>query len=220
MIDIELIKESLPRLYHGTLVTLQIALLACLIGIILGTILGVFQTRKNVLIKGLANFYAVIFRGTPMLIQIFFMRYGVLPLLGLKISAFWTVVIAIGLNSAAYISQIIKIGILSINKGQIEAAKVLGFSHMQTIRYILLPQAFRKTLPALANEFITLIKDSSLASTIGVMELFKEGTSIISRTYEPITMYVCIALIYLAITSTLGFVVNVLYKKLNPHVKN
>lgn len=220
MINFSLLQEAMPTLLRGASVSLQIALFSCLIGVVLGTILGIAQTRKVWLVRFLATLYAIIIRGTPMLIQIFFMRYGLLPLLGVKVPAFWTAVIAIGLNSAAYISQVIRAGILSINKGQIEAAKTLGFSQLQAIRFIVLPQAFRKTLPALGNELITLVKDSSLAYTIGVAELFKQGVAVISRTYEPLTIYLAIAAIYLVITSILSILVNWLYRKLNPHVEH
>lgn len=220
MINTELLYSSLPALLRGASVSLKIAFFSCCIGIGLGVILGVLQTRKHKVIAWPADIYAMIIRGTPMLIQIFFLRYGILPLLHVSCSGFWTAVIAIGLNSGAYISQVIKTGILSINRGQLEAARVLGFTPFQTIRFIVLPQALRKTLPALGNEFITLIKDSSLAYTIGVAELFKEGVAVISRTYEPLTIYAIIAALYLCMTSVIGVVVHWLYRKLNPHVKN
>ena len=174
MIDIKLIQESLPLLLRGALVTLQIAAFGALIGIIGGTLLGVAQTAKSRLARWLVTLYVTIIRGTPMLIQITFAFY-VLPQLGISLPAFWVAVVAIGLNSAAYVSQIIRAGIKSIGKGQIEAGRVLGLTNMQITRHIVLPQAFRVIIPALGNEFITLVKDSSLASVIGVVELSKEG---------------------------------------------
>lgn len=149
-----------------------------------------------------------------MLIQIPFFYY-LLPEIGIELSLFATAVIAIGLNSTAYISQIVRSGIISIGKGQTEAAHVLGFTPLQTMRYILFPQALRTVLPALLNEFITLIKDSSLASTIGVVELFKEGTIIISRTYAVIPIYCAIALIYLVLTTALSFLTALIERKMN-----
>src|SRR5258708_10046567 len=174
IIDINLIIEYLPLLLQGLLVTLQIAGISCCIGLILGTILALLETSNHSLLRLFVTIYVVIIRGTPMLIQIF-CAYFLLHQIGIHNSALWTAIIAIGLNSAAYISQIIRSGISSIGSGQIEAAQVLGFSTTDTIRYIILPQALRTTLPALGNEFVTLIKDSALASVISVPELTKQA---------------------------------------------
>jgi len=148
-----------------------------------------------------------------MLVQIMIVFY-VLPQLGVNLSAFWAAVIAIGCNSSAYLSQVIKAGIVSIGKGQWEAAQVLGFSRAQTLRYIILPQTVRVILPALGNEFVTLLKDSSLASSIGAVELVKEGTLIISRTYKVIPVYCMMTLIYLAMTTVLLFALGRLEKRM------
>ncbi len=194
MIDFQLIQESLPLLLRGAAVTLQIAGLSTAIGIVLGTLLGVAQTSKSPLWRSLVTLYVTIIRGIPMLIQITF-AYYVLPQLGLSLPAFWVAVVAIGLNSAAYVSQIIKSGIKSIGRGQMEAGKVLGLSPLQITRYVILPQAFRVVIPALGNEFITLVKDSSLA-------------------------FAAVAIIYLIITTTLSLVINWFEKKVNTHAQH
>ncbi|MFZ5954162.1 MAG: amino acid ABC transporter permease [Candidatus Dependentiae bacterium] len=219
MIDLPLIVQSLPALWRGTLVTLQIAGLSGLIGMLLGTVLGIAHTSQFKPLRWLITAYVTIIRGTPMLIQITIAFY-VLPQLGLGLPAFWAAVCAIGLNSAAYVSQIIKAGILSINKGQVEAAYTLGLSRMQTLQYIVLPQAFKVVTPALGNEFITLVKDSSLASVIGVVELTREGSLIRSRTFDYFTLYAAIALIYLIITTTLSILVSIVEQRMNQHAKN
>lgn len=219
MIDIELLYQSLPRLAYGAWVSLQIAALACSLGLTLGTLLGILQAGTNKLISGLVALYVTLFRGTPMLVQIAFI-YFVLPEIGISLPAFWTAIIAIGLNSSAYISQIIRSGIGSVSKGQIEAGRVLGLSNVAITRYIVLPQALRMVLPALGNEFITLIKDSSLASTIGVAELSKEGSIIRSQTFDVITTYFGVALMYLLMTTTLSLAVNALERRMNRHVKH
>ena len=219
IIDINLIIEYLPLLLQGLVVTLQIAGISCCIGLILGTILALLETSNNGILRTLVTIYVVIIRGTPMLIQIF-SAYFLLPQLGIHISAFWTAIIAIGLNSAAYISQIIRSGISSIGVGQLEAAKVLGFSTYDTIIYIILPQALRTTLPSLGNEFVTLIKDSSLASLIGVAELTKQGNFIKSKTFDAITVYFAIAILYLIVTSTISFLVARLEKRMNIHAQD
>jgi His/Glu/Gln/Arg/opine family amino acid ABC transporter permease subunit len=212
----DVIKEALPYLLRGTLVTLQIACFSSLFGFIGGTFLGFLHSSKNRFMHIIATLYVTLFRGTPMLIQIPFFYY-LLPMLGIELSLFMTAVIAIGLNSTAYISQIIRSGIASVSQGQREAAHVLGFSRWQTMRFIIFPQAIRLVIPALLNEFITLIKDSSLASTIGVVELFKEGTIIISRTYAVIPIYCAVAAIYLILTTLLSCIAVVVERKMNPH---
>lgn len=219
IIDFNLIAQYLPVLLQGLVVTLQIALIGCLIGGILGTILALMQTSGNKLMRIFVTSYVVIIRGTPMLIQIF-CAYFLLPQIGIHITALWTAIIAIGLNSAAYISQIIRSGISSVGMGQFEAAKVLGFSTSDTICYIVLPQALRTTLPALGNEFVTLIKDSALASIIGVSELTKQASFVKSKTFDAITVYFAVAILYLILTSTVSFLVARLERRMNIHAQD
>lgn len=204
MIDFQLILESLPALGLGTLVSLQITLIATIIGCSLGTILAFLESAPSKPVRAFVLMYVALFRGTPMLVQILCVFY-VLPQLGIFIPAFWAASVAIGLNSAAYISQSIRSGINAVPIGQIEAAKTLGLSYRATQIHIVLPQAFRVALPALGNELITLIKDSSLASVIGVMELSKEASIIRSRTYDAFSILLAVSLIYLLLTSTLTF---------------
>lgn len=219
IIDFKLIVDSLPLLLQGVLVTLQIAGGGCLIGLVFGTVLALLQTSNNSFLRFLVGCYIVIIRGTPMLIQILCAFY-VLPQLGIRLDALPTAIIAIGLNSAAYISQIIRSGISSVGVGQIEAAKVLGLSSLDTTRYIILPQALRIVLPALGNEFVTLIKDSALASVIGVAELSKQGRFIISKTYDGISVFFALAILYLLITSTISFIVAQLEKRMSLHAQD
>lgn len=219
IIDFNLIIEYLPALLKGLIVTLQIAGIGCFIGLVLGTILALMQTSNNKALRIFVTSYVVIIRGTPMLIQIL-CAYFLLPQIGINVPALWTAIIAIGLNSAAYISQIIRSGISSIATGQMEAAKVLGFSTSDTIRYIVLPQALRTTLPALGNEFVTLIKDSALASVISVPELTKQANFIKSKTFDAITVYFAVAILYLILTSTISFFVAHLEKRMNNYAQD
>lgn len=218
MINLSIILKYLPDLLRGTVVSIFIAMSALTIGILLGTILGVLHTSENKYIRGLITFYVTIIRGTPMLIQLAIIFYLFSNLF--MIPALAAAIISIGLNSAAYVSQIIKSGLQSVGKGQIEAAKVLGFSKFQIIKLITLPQAFRSVLPALGNECITLVKDSSLASTIGVMELFKESKNVISQTYDAITVFFIVALIYLVITTLISMSLKYLEVQAGTNVKN
>lgn len=219
MIDFKLIVDSLPLLLQGAFVSIQIAAFGALIGIIFGTLLGLAQTSKSRIFRWISTLYVTIIRGIPMLIQILAAFY-ILPQLGVTLPAFWVAIIAIGLNSAAYVSQIIKTGIRSIGKGQIEAGRVLGLSNLQITRYIILPQAFRVVIPSLGNEFITLVKDSSLASVIGVVELTKEGNYIRAKTFDAISVFFAVACIYLIITTTLSLFINWLERRMNRHVRH
>lgn len=219
MIDFNLIIEYTPVLLRGLIITLEIAAAASCIGLILGIVLAFMQTSNQRILWSIVSAYVIIIRGTPMLIQIL-CAYFLLPHIGIHISALWTAIIAIGLNSAAYISQVMRSGIASVGRGQIEAAKVLGFSTQDTIKYIVLPQALRTTLPALGNEFVTLIKDSALASLIGVAELTKQANFIKSKTFDAISVYFAVAVLYLILTSTVSFIVSRLEKRMNIHAQD
>lgn len=219
MIDVALLVTYWPNLVRGTLVTLEIAAIGCCMGITLGTILGFLQAQGNLYMRTAVAVYAALLRGTPMLIQIACAVF-VLPQLGINIPIFWAATLAIGFNSSAYLSQIIRAGIALVSKGQLEAAYTLGFTRMQTIRFIILPQALTAVLPALGNEFITLIKDSSLASTVGVMELTKEASYIKNQTYDALTVYCIIGVTYLLLTTPLSLLVARLEKRMNRHVNH
>lgn len=219
MIDSSLVITYWPALVRGTLVTLEIATISCLIGISLGTLLGFAQAYGSGSLRMLVTLYTTLVRGTPMLIQIACAVF-VLPQLGITIPIFWAATLAIGFNSSAYVSQIIRAGLLAVNKGQWEAAYVLGFTRLQTVRFIILPQALAAVLPALGNEFITLIKDSSLASTVGVMELTKEASYIKNQTYDALTVYCIIGCMYIMLTMPLTFFVSRLEKRLNRHANH
>lgn len=219
MINLNLLATYYPLLLKGVGLSLQIAFISCGIGAILGTALGVILAGKNKFAKFFAQLYVSIIRGTPMLIQITG-TYLVLTKAGVPISALWSATISIGLNSAAYLSQTILTGITSVSKGQLDAAKSLGFSPAQTIRYIIFPQAVRTVLPNLESEIVTLIKDSSLASTIGVYELTKQGNIIISQTFDAPTIFFAIGLMYLILTTTVTILMSLLNKKINYHAKH
>jgi His/Glu/Gln/Arg/opine family amino acid ABC transporter permease subunit len=219
MINISLIQEALPHLLRGSAMSIFIASVSLLIGIVSGTLWAILQTRGGRVTSFLVTLYITIVRGTPMLIQIVCMYY-VLSMAGFMLSATVAAILAIGMNSGAYISQIVRAGIHAVPKGQIEAAYTLGIKQTDTMRFIVLPQALRVVFPALANEAITLIKDSSLASLIGVVELYKEGQTIISQTYDALSIYVVVAALYLIMTTSLSYYANYIERRLNHHVKN
>lgn len=213
MIDYELMWSSLPALLQGACVTIEITVFASCIGYVLGIFFGLLEESDNFFVKSFLRIYVSIIRGTPMLIQILFIFF-VLPQIGIKINATFSAIVAIGLNSSAYVSQIIRSGILAIGPGQIEAAKTLGLTKVQTMLHIVLPQAIKNSFFALGNELVTLIKDSSLASIIGVMELTKEGSVIRSRTYDAFSVLLMVALIYLVLTSSVTFFLELYAKRM------
>lgn len=209
----------IPQLLQGAGITLIIAACSSLIGFIGGTLLGVAQANGSKPLRIAVTAYTTIIRGTPLLLQIMFF-FLMLSSFGIQISALSTAILAIGINSSAYISQIVRSGISSVSRGQIEAAKTLGVGSYDITRYIVLPQAFRVVVPALGNEFITLIKESSLASAIGVMELYLRGNVIISQAFNALSIYAITGVLYLIMTSTVSVLVLHLEKRLNQHVRN
>ncbi|HJM68417.1 MAG TPA: amino acid ABC transporter permease [Candidatus Babeliales bacterium] len=220
MINLTLLYEALPYLWHGTIVTIKIAYFSCILGIVIGTILALMQTSKIALLVWPVKIYVTIMRGTPMIIQIFFMYFGIFNVLFPQMPAIYAAIFAIGMNSSAYVSQIIRAGINSVSTGQLEAAQVMGLSRLQTIRHIILPQAMQVAMPALGNEFATLIKDSSLASFIGVSELFKEGRTIIAITFDQMSIFIALGLIYLILTSVASIFVSFTERRMSCHVKD
>lgn len=213
------IQEYYPLFLQGAYVSLQIAFFASFLGIFLGFLCGCLLTLRLKFLHKIIWLYVTIIRGTPMLIQVT-ATYYLLKYAGVPISAYWSAVLSIGLNSGAYMSQVVLSGINSVSVGQKEAAKTLGFSTKQIMMLIVLPQAVRTILPSLGNEFITLIKDSSLASVIGVVELNKQGSIIISETYNIPAVYITLCIVYLMLTSIVSLIVLGLEKKFSYHVKN
>lgn len=210
--DLPLVIESIPQLLRGAGLSLQIAFFGAILGLGLGGLLGIALSQKGRIVRGLANAYVTLVRGTPMLVQILALFY-LLPELGVEISPIWSASLAIGLNSAAYIAEVVRAGIGSVPVGQVEAARTLGMSEWAITCQVVMPQAIRTILPALGNEFVILVKDSSLASVIGVMELSKVGSMIRSRTYDAFTILIAVACVYLALTSLLSYFVKRLEKR-------
>ena len=200
--------KYLPYFNYGALVTVLISVLVVFLGTILGVVLAFAQRSKIKPIAWLANVYIWIFRGTPMMVQImiaFALMHINAPtiqigVLGVDFSRLIPGIIIISMNSGAYVSETVRAGINAVPKGQLEAAYSLGIRPM---RYVILPQAIKNILPALGNEFITIIKDSSLLSAIGVMELWNGATTVSTTTYLPLTPLLFAAFYYLIMTSIL-----------------
>lgn len=196
---------SLPTLMAATPITLGFALAAMLLGLPLGFAVALARLSRFAFLRGLSSVFVSFMRGTPLLVQIFVIYYG-LPSLGITLNPVAGGIIALTLNAAAYLSETIRAAILSIPKGQREAATSLGLTPSQTMRLIVLPQAARVALPSLSNTLIGLVKDTSLVSVITVVELLRSAQLVIARTFEPFGPYVAAALIYWAISSLLEVV--------------
>lgn len=204
--------NSLPTLLRATPTTLGFALAAMLLGLPLGFLVALMRLSKVPLLRWVSGVFVSFVRGTPLLVQIFVIYYG-LPSLGITLNPVAGGVIALMLNAAAYLSETIRAAILSIGKGQREAAASLGLTPSQTMRLIILPQAARVALPSMSNTLIGLVKDTSLVSVITVVELLRSAQLVIARTFEPFGPYLMAALIYWLISSLLEVVQRRLEKR-------
>ncbi|MBE9043621.1 ABC transporter permease subunit [Pleurocapsales cyanobacterium LEGE 10410] len=213
--------ETFQTLFWGALITILLTAFSVFFGTIGGTLLATASISDFKPLGWLTRIYVDFFRGTPLLVQIFMIYFGIPSLLqgiGLDFSfnRFAAAVTALSLNSAAYLAEIIRGGIQSIDQGQWEAAQSMGMGWMQTMRYVIFPQAFRRMLPPLGNEFITMIKDTSLVAIIGFEELFRQGQLMVATTYRAFEIYAAVALIYLLLTFIASRVFSWLEKRLNP----
>ena len=198
--------------------TVIMAFFACLIGVILGLILSLVidyneKTGKLYLLSAFARMYIGIIRGTPALLQLMILYYIIFKSVNINIVVVG--IISFGLNSGAYVSQIIRSGLISIPKGQEEASTMLGFNYFQTMKYVILPQALRNVLPALGNEFITLLKETSVAGYIGILEITKSSDIVASSTYDYFFPLLIVAIIYLILTLGLTKLLNFFERRLS-----
>lgn len=185
----------LPQVFEGLKMTLQVFILTLLFSIPLGVLVALGRLSKNKMLSKVTGFYVLIMRGTPLLLQIVFIFFG-LPIIGLVFDRFPAAIIAFTLNYAAYFAEIFRAGISSIDEGQYEGAKVLGFSQKYIFFRIILPQAIKRILPAVANEVITLVKDTALVYVVGLDELLKIG-KIASNTQASLVPLVVVGVVYL-----------------------
>ncbi len=215
-INFRLIIQTLPKLLDGAKLSLLISLCSVVLGVSMGVIVAIGRLSKFKPFKALAGAYVSFIRGTPMIVQIFIVHYG-LAELGLKLPALASGITALSFNSAAYMGEVFRGGIQSIDIGQTQAGLSLGLTPFQVFRYIVFPQAFRRVIPSMGNEMVTLTKDSSLVNFIAIAELTYRATLIASRTYEYFTMYIGIALVYFAITFILSQLLALLERRMGPY---
>lgn len=193
--------NGLPQLLHGAVVTLEVTACALILGVVLGTLIGIARLNpRNRVLYGLSSAYVLLIRGTPLLVQLFILFFG-LPQFGIMLPAFLSGVLGLGLYSAAYISEVVRGAIQSVDRGQMEAARSIGMSSAQAMRAIILPQAVVRMIPPLGNEFIALIKNSALVSLLTITDIMHEGQKIIAVSYRSLEVYLVVAAIYFVLTS-------------------
>lgn len=205
----------------GTMITLLLSLFGVVFGFVIGLFICVAKISSNKITKLIATIYVEIIRGTPLIVQISIVAFG-LPILGVKYPSlfglkpeFTAGVIALSMNSAAYIAEIMRSGIQSVDKGQMEASRSLGFNYYETMKYIIIPQAIKNILPALGNEFITLVKESAIVSIVGITDLMFVAASVKNSTYDFFGPYLLVAAIYFVITFSLSRAIAMFEKRLS-----
>lgn len=227
-IDFSKIIEWIPTFIEGTVVTIVLSLTTVIIGSLIGLVIVLMKQSRFKLLKGFANIYTHGIRGTPMLLQLFLWLYG-LPILGIQFSGlsflggtygtreFITAVVALSINSGAYVSEILRGGLEGVDKGQIEAGRALGLSRRETMFSIIIPQAFRRIIPALGNEFVTMIKESSIVSVVGIFDVMYTSNIVQAATYSIFEPLIVVGIIYFVLTYSLSYLLSILEKRLNTY---
>lgn len=217
-------KDGYKIFLQGLEKTVLIAVFGLIIGLIIGSLLAIFKLfPKSILSKVVGTFtdiYVAVFRGTPMVVQLLIIHFIIFPSLGISIEGWIEGVIAFGLNSSAYVCEIMRGGILSVDKGQTEAGKALGLNYSQIMSRIVIPQAIKNVVPTLGNEFITLIKETSIVSFIAVVDLTKAFQNIANSTYEYIVPYLMLALTYLILVLIITLLVKIVERRLRLSDRN
>lgn len=210
------IAQFIPEFVDGISATLLISLISLILSLVIGTITAIMRISSNLVVWRIAAGYIQAIRSTPLLIQIYVIYFSLpaLPIIDRRLDELEGGIIALGLNAGAYMSEIIRAGIESVSKGQVEAAQSVGMTYMQRMRYVVLPQAFAKVIPPLIGQTAVLIKDSSLVSFIGVFELFGAGLVVLSERLMPNEAFMTVAFCYLVIYAIMLQVANYAQKKL------
>lgn len=203
--NFEIVYQNIPFLLKAAWVTVYLSLISFVIAVVIAFITGTFRATYKSYLNIAIGWYIEIFRGTPLLVQLFFIYYG-LPQIGVVLSSTEAAIIGLSLNFGAYMSEIVRSGILAIDKGQYEAAKSLGMNKLKTLLYIIYPQSIRIMLPPLMNAFASILKDSSLVSVLSITELTRAGQLIYVRTYEPFEIYLTLAIFYFIMTYSVSIV--------------
>lgn len=198
-----LIKSTFPVLMAGLKMTLILTVVSIAIALILGLVFGLMRVSRSIWLRAIGTTYVDIFRGTPLLVQAFFIYFGIPSALGFQMTALVAGIITLSLNAGAYMTEIVRGGILSVDKGQMEASRSLGIGYLPTMRKVILPQAIRTMIPSYVNQFVITLKDTSILSVIGIAELTQTGRLIIARNYQSFNMWLIIGIIYFIVIMTL-----------------
>lgn len=215
-----IILDSFPKiLLPGLKMTIPLTIIAFAIAMVIATVTALVQFANIAVLKNIARFYIWIIRGTPLLVQLFVVFYG-LPNIGILIDPFPAAVLVFSINEGAYCAETIRAALESVPAGQMEAGLCCGLSYLQIIRRIILPQAMRTAFPPLSNSLIAMVKDTSLAANITVTEMFMATQRIVARTYEPLALYIEVGLVYLMFSTVLTKLQRIGEKRLNTYQKH
>lgn len=207
--------QSLPQLLEGLKLTLQLTVFSLIFAIIVGMISCFFKISTVKPLNWIASVYLSLIRGTPLMVQAYFLYFGVAKALNMQIPPFWASVIVLTLNAGAYLSEIFRSGISAVNKGQMEAARSLGLPYHVAMQKVIIPQAIRIVIPSVVNQFIITLKDTSIISVIGIGELMRVGTLIVSRTFRGFEVYGMIAIVYWVVIMILTKISQVIERRLS-----
>ena len=206
--------EALPFLLQGIRYTILIAIIGILIGFIIGIVVGLGRLSKNKFLFGLSTIYVEMIRGTPIMVQALYIYFALPMMLGIKIDPIVAGIITIAINAGAYIAEISRGSIQGIDPGQVEAGRSLGLTKLQTLYRITWPQAFRRMIPPLGNQFIISLKDTSLLTVIGVGELTRQGTIVVSSNFRAVEVYTLVAILYLILTLSISFGLRIIERRM------
>ena len=206
--------KYIPLFVEGLKVTIEISFVAVIIGVIIGLAIALFKLSGVKILSFIATLYIQIIRGTPVIVQLFIIYYSTYPLFGFNIPPYIAAIIAFGFNSGAYVAEIIRAGIQAVDYGQMEAGRSLGMTYGRVMRHIIIPQGIKNILPALGNEFIVLLKETSVVSIIGTADLVRQADIIRAATYSSFEPYIIIAIIYLILVLGLSSVMDKVERRL------
>jgi cystine transport system permease protein len=213
-----LVIESLPILLQAAIITIFLAVVSMVFGLVIGLLVALARISKNSLIRRLAVAYISVIRGTPLLVQIYVVYYG-LPQVGISLDPIPSGILALSINAGAYLSESFRAAIESVDKGQMEASYSIGMTYSQALTRIILPQCIRTALPTVGNTYIGLLKDTSLVSVITVTELLQSASLIIARTFQPLTLYLEVGLIYWVISTGFSIIQDRIELRATRHVR-
>ena len=231
IIDFSRMTPWIPTFIEGTWVTLVLSLITVFLGLVIGLLVTTMRRSRIWPVSMLARGYILVIRGTPLLLQLYIWLYA-LPQVGITVPGFpflgsvfgsrefATAIVALGVNSGAYVAELLRGGLDAVDKGQAEAARSLGLSNRQTMQHIVIPQALRVVLPGLGNEFIQMIKESSIVSTVGLFDVMYASNIVKASTYSVFEPLIIVALIYFVLTSVLTFIMNLVERSLNVDLKS